>query len=103
MNLVELEDLPCDAVAAHHDGVALGEGQVGHAAKAEADGAVDCGAGVFAQMRAMFPQFCGISGSTRTIFSTHITPVAVASDCFLKIRSSSIVRQTGGKINRKNC
>lgn len=45
VNLVELEDLPCDAVAAHHDGVALGEGQVGHAAKAEADGAVDCGAG----------------------------------------------------------
>ena len=35
----------CDAVAAHHDGVALGEGQVGHAAEAEADGAVDCGAG----------------------------------------------------------
>ena len=45
----------------------------------------------------------GISGSTSTIFSMHITPVAVASDCFLKIRSSSIVRQTGGKINRKNC
>ena len=37
MNLVELEDLPCDAVAAHHDGVALGEGQVGHAAEAEAE------------------------------------------------------------------
>ena len=55
------------------------------------------------QVRAMFPQFCGISGSTSTIFSMPITPVAVASDCFLKIRSSSIVRQTGGKINRKNC
>ena len=50
MNLVELEDLPCDAVAAHHDGVALGEGQVGHAAEAEADGAIDCGAGVLAQI-----------------------------------------------------
>ena len=50
MNLVELKDLPCDAVAAQHDVVALGEGKVGHAAETEADGAVDCGAGVLAQV-----------------------------------------------------
>ncbi len=50
MNLVEFKDLPCDAVAAQHDVVAFGEGQVGHAAETEADGAVDCGAGVLAQV-----------------------------------------------------
>ena len=48
--LVELEDLPGDAVAADNDGIALGEVQVGDAAQAQADSAVHAGAGVLLEV-----------------------------------------------------
>ena len=44
--LIEFKNLLCNAVAAQHELVALGDLQVGHAAKAVADGAVDPGTGV---------------------------------------------------------
>lgn len=47
---IEFEDLLCDAVTAHHDGVALGEVQVGDAAEAVANGAVDIGFGVLLEV-----------------------------------------------------
>ena len=47
---IEFEDLLCDAVNAHHDGVALGEVQVGDAAETVADGAVDIGFGVLLEV-----------------------------------------------------
>ena len=39
--LIEFKNLLCKAVTAQHELVALGDLQVGHAAKAVADGAVD--------------------------------------------------------------
>lgn len=44
--LIEFKNLLCHAVTAQHELVALGNLQVGHAAKAVADGAVDSGTGV---------------------------------------------------------
>ena len=52
--LIEFKNLLCNAVAAQHELVALGDLQVGHAAKAIADGAVDPGAGVCLEVG---PQF----------------------------------------------
>ena len=52
--LIEFKNLLCKAVTAQHELVALGNLQVGHAAKAVADGAVDPGTGVCLEVG---PQF----------------------------------------------
>mgnify|MGYP007100896745 CR=1 FL=1 len=56
--LIEFKNLLCNAVAAQHELVALGDLRVGHAAKAVADGAVDPGAGVCLEVGPQFVFFC---------------------------------------------
>ena len=61
--LIEFKNLLCKAVTAQHELVALGDLQVGHAAKAVADGAVDPGTGVCLELGPQFDHLLLGSGT----------------------------------------